>query len=569
VSTGPTRRRSHHIRTENVNLHTTFPRTFRLLKPRLGPTILAFVGAAGFVLAGGEIGWRYLVVQTAAVGAPLLALLLFLSVPISGSGSFSQWVKQRAGSTGYLYDGYQALTSPPGLLVRGVVPAVLLLLGSGAVGRLATQYWPGRWGVALGVGTFLLGIYGFIGWVDRIGRGLGRRRSPALPEQVKRLSMVQALSWTSLPKYPGEARGPQRPLVFVSSFNEGLDGYVGGFVEGMQETLSGPWGQAPGFPRVADGFRPFLEYVARTSHPIDHSFLAYPHLSVTDVRSALLLDRAYRSLRTAHLRTPFTTADFEQFLDRVRLALGSLPPPIVLDPAVRPIELCAGPAESENADPCKPSTAKTETTIFVSALPLPCDALDEVLDGIAELLPGGTDEGERIYEHARSPFNRVAGTHTARLLVVDRWVDPADPRARIRPRLHFEDERAEVRPIYDWLVFSAQFDNADGKAGIADWLRRVHDSIDKATIRKIWKPAASLIAAPGLDPGSADHFVALIQKSIEEPTVRVVDHEQNTVWDVLRAAHTHRLVTGYLVAQRDPHKGFLTRPRILPHRRCC
>lgn len=566
-SAAPVRQRGPHVRTENVNLHTTFPRRYRLLKLRFQPTIIAVGLVAGLSLIARSIGWRYLIAQTIVVGVPLLALAIYASAPWPETGSALQRIKQHAGANSWLYDGYQALRSPPGLAVRGVIVPLVIVLGSGLTGRLADTYWPGRWGPALAVTVFVIGLGSLPGWIDRVGRDLGRRRSPALPEQVKRLSMVQALSWTSLPRYPHEGRGPQRPLLFLSSFNEGLDGYVGGFVEGMQQTLNGPWGQAPRFPRVADGFRPFLEYVDRTSHPIDHSFLAYPHLSVTDVRNALHLERTYRSLRAAHRSDALTRADYEQFLDRVRLSLAALPLAPQLDPQVPPIELCTG-TTSQNADAKMTSTARTETTIFLSVLPFECSARHDVLDAIAglELTPTGQVERERIYHHARSPFNQVTGTHTARLLVVDEWRHPADPRRRTRPKLHFEDGRTGDQPTYDWLVFSAQFDNTSGDAGIGDWLGRAHAKIDPATVEKIWGPAADLVR-PSLDVRLREHFCELITETVREPTVRVVDHEQNTVWDVLRAVHTHRVVTQHLVTARDPYQQLLTATALLPHRK--
>ena len=486
-------------------------------------------------------------------------LLVATWFPLPGLGSFVQWLYQVIGANSWLYDSYQALRRGGVRTLAWIAAAVLLPPAFGV--SLLRLGWP--WWVRQGLAMVALAaiLWLLVLWADRTGRGLGRVRSPSLPQQVRRLSMVPALSWTPLPRYPGEGRGPQRPLVFVSTYNEGGAGYVGGFVENMRDSLRGPWGRAPGFPSTGDGFRPFIEFVSRTAHPIDHSYVAYPTFSVTDVRAALQLERGVRSLRDSLASgEQLSRARFNQFLARNRLSLGSLP---ALDPSIY--------SELWTADRTQTASRDRTTTILVSVLPFDrgdrwCKALK--VAGAIHQLPGGSPETNGIAAYRRSPFNRVSGTHVARLLVVDRWWEP--PFNVQRPQIHIQTEDGLPQPRYAWLLMSAQFDTTrPAVEGVRHWLADLHRVLGPEVVNAIWGPAASLWNAnarrarfrrhPPLDVENAADFAELVVAGRHEPLVQVIDHEENTVWDVMRALDTHRRVSQYLVANPNPDEAALRR----------
>lgn len=581
------------VRTENADLHTTFPRR-RSIFPKLAGGVVAvvvigLVGGTLKLIATGT-GYRFWLAQSGLLVFVAIVVLLLSVVALPGVGSIYQTVRQRIGATSWMYDLYQGLKASPGVVPR----LALSILG---------PYWASGfliWGLARGLSRFpgwtigpvaagaaalaaLLWLFWLsILWHDSTARDLGRGRNPALPEQVKRLSMVQALSWTKLPAYralesPGKS--PQRPMIFVSSFNEGYEGYVGGFIEGMEQSLNGPWGLSPGFPKVADGFRQFMEYVSRTSFPLDHSFFAFPHLSVVDIRNALAIDRSYRSLRyeiggkpgRPLQRGTLTQAKFDQFLARNPLAMmaipdrpqlwannqGNLPPPLELPPA-------RGGNEPPVVNGSKAANTKTTTTILVSAMPFDAAQADAVRAEIGELT-GGDPDRSGIDAHAESPFMNVPGTHIARLTVIAPWVD--EHTSVERPAIHVEQPNekgvtvAEVQPKDAWLLLSAQFDSIDDEGdddgGDKRWLEELYRALG-AHVSAIFGEAATF---RGLNPGFHNpcDFVKLVESGRHEPIVRVVDHPDCTIWDVLRSLITHREVTGFLRARQPglPPQGVL------------
>jgi hypothetical protein len=67
--------------------------------------------------------------------------------------------------------------------------------------------------------------------------------------------------------------------------------------------------------------------------------------------------------------------------------------------------------------------------------------------------------------------------------------------------------------------------------------------------------------------GDADEFADLILTGRRDPEVRMVDHHEVTVWDVMRALHTHRQVSGFLL-QAAPDQGadlLALQNVLLPH----
>jgi len=573
-----------HVRSENINLHTTFPRSRRFMSPTVG-IVLGLASALALLLPLLWLGWRLLVVQAVIIGIPVGLFALGCVFPLWESGSFYQRVRQEIGGRAWLLDMYRAVQRGPGpvpylrglMIWVGYVASGMVAKGLAKAGTWSAScpptWWPGwlpgrlspRWSlptwdlstwaqVPIAVASFLISLVLFIMWLDRLGRGRRRDRSPALPEEVERLSMVQALSWTSIGRYPGEKKGSQRPLIFVSTFNEGFEGYVGGFVEGMQGGLTGPWGLAPGFPHPRNGFRPFLEYVDRTSYPLDHSFIAYPHCSVVDIRNALALDRNFRSLSAEYDGGTLSAAKFRQFLSRSGLALAGVPDRPHLSPTVPPLEIVDQNDRSLDpptvGDPDRGgnvTASTTTTTIFLSVLPLATHADANKVRYAIRSMPGGFPEANGIYAHAHSPFMWAWGTHLARLTVVTHWTDiDGDPHLP----LYFEDESDAPQPEHAWLLFSAQFDtvNAGGANGVREWLLRVHTALGAGNVNEIWGTAAAAAKGhEGIDVNDANDWAdLLLENGRHEPLVRQVDHHDNTMWDVLRSLYTHREVTSYL-----------------------
>ena len=538
------------VRTENIDLHTTFPRKRKFFG-------WFSAGVSGLFTAGALVapmfvfGWAVLIVQALLVAIPVAVGVIGSFVALPESGSLFQRIKQEIGGHAWQIDLYRALGSGVSIQARGAVILVIYAL-SGGIGWFLDRWLPLGVSMAAAIVVFVWMLCGFVAWLDWTMRGFGQRRSLSLPEEVHRLSMVQALSWTSLANYPGETKKrSQRPLIFVSSFNEGFDGYVGGFVEGMAGDLAGPWGEAPGFPEVSEGFRPFLEYVDRASFPLEHSFVAYPHCSVVDIRNALQLDRNYRSLRYELGGQMLTSARFDQFMARSRLALAAIPSRAQLVPKL-PGDPTPQLEIPKNGNAPVPMTVEgatatnrgTTTTILLSVLPFDLKHADVVRKAI-RTLPGGFADATGVYAHVDSPFMQVRGTHLARLAVVA----PRTVGGDFFEAIHFEDPRVNEQPHFAWLLFSAQFDTVKEEGGVQDWLQRSHDALEQSTngsIKAIWGKAADLIA-PSVNLDNSYRWANLVLSGRHEPLIRQVDHPENTVWDVLRSLHTHRAVTGYLV----------------------
>ena len=556
------------VRTENVNLHTTYGRRLGIWwQAAAVGSLIVMGGVVAALLLNGVSVWSWLVPVGTVVLIAVVATFVLVA-PWFDSGDWLQLLRQKIGAINWLIDFWYAFRQPLTVLVAFVV-ALVAAVAIGPIAVWAIDRWIQPlgpvWQLLISTAIFIGALIVWILTLDRRARGRGRYRRRVLPAEVDRLSRVQALSWTRLGRYRNRVGedSPQRPLVFVTSFNEGFDGYVGGFVEGMGQSLGGPWGLAPGFPMVKDGFRPFLEYVDRTSYPLDHSFFAYPHLSVVDVRNALHIDRAHRSFVGTAAASDATPGDIDQFLNRIRLAMPSIPARPILDVGVEPqLEIQKlQPAANDPGpvDRAKAAGPTTTTHIVVGAVPFPKAAEPEVRAAI-RALSGGFDAAQGLKAHVDSPFSKIKGTHTARLTVVWEWEQTtSDGGTKARPPFHFEDmpkgeTHDTVQPKDAWLVLAAQFDGVvDGGEAMDDWLREMFDQLEvdaQGSAKDIWGPAfAESGGTRPLDAASLAHFLA---PELRTPDAMMIDHRETTVWDVIRSLATHRAVTEFLTSNPRP-----------------
>jgi hypothetical protein len=88
-------------------------------------------------------------------------------------------------------------------------------------------------------------------------------------------------------------RRPGPPaLLFLTSFDGSSIQYIEAFVRVVPVRISLLYGGAKGFPG-ARRFGPINRYIAESSHPVDHFWMAHPEASTRMVGQALALKAAY------------------------------------------------------------------------------------------------------------------------------------------------------------------------------------------------------------------------------------------------------------------------------------
>lgn len=523
------------IRNLNINLLTQFPRKTALadqlgaLTGKIPVKVIAgaaLVLAVGVIIALAVLGWWCW--ATVVLVAAVAFLAVTMLVPVPGSGSFLQWVKFQGASRAHVLDMFTAfhrarwwvkLVPAVILVVAGVLSTVICV----AVGAVLGQVIAG----VVAALVLVVGTFAFLVLLDWLARDLAGHRFWPLPGQIHRLSMVHALSWTTLATFPGEGKQAYRPLLFVSSFNEAFDGYVGGFVEGLGAGLEVPWGLSPNFPDVKDGFRPFLEYVERTEAELHHSFSAYPHLNADDVRSTLHLDRSLRSLLLQHDDPPPQAGRIDQFLSEIQQSIASVPDS---PSGLGVVPDAPGSTAFRPENPFGRSIdVSAEHEILIVVVPFDKDGAQEGINAILNL-PGGEPAIGGSLAAEDSPFRDVEGTHFARMSVVT--------------EMHYEPPApADAVGLGDraWFVLAAHIDV--GRAPRTDrwsdtWAGACWDALAAENFDWGWMKAAK--------PADRQQFVNMVHDHRREPIVEQIDHPAASTWQVLRAVETARQLAAAL-----------------------
>jgi uncharacterized protein (DUF433 family) len=311
-------------------------------------------------------------------------------------------------------------------------------------------------------------------WIARRPRwqaeNLARSRPQAI--QLKRLNFIHAARWVDVkrfPKFPRSSRlhstrepfEPYQWTLFLSNLNQGWEPYLQAFLDSFGSGIHTIWGESldyPGYPRPMTR-SDLNEWITHRLPPTEVYYGAYPHLTTNDVRCCL---RVHRELESARLdfkaiRESYDIVGDETIssTDRIDLQAIRMRDRYPDSNAARLaqaeaqrlaerlqhclVDLAPAPEGWPNYPDFKPKVPRPEDatglTGFVSLMPIRRGAELEVVKRLRKLAGPCND----------SPFRQVAGTHFARLTVIDR--DRA-----------VEHPGRAMRLENSWLLFSADVD---------------------------------------------------------------------------------------------------------------
>ena len=145
------------------------------------------------------------------------------------------------------------------------------------------------------------------------------------------LSFIEFARWVIIPRHrlPFLGRGQQREdltydyLLFFSNFNGTWNQYIDAFSAVLSKRLNLVWRWSEKFP----GALPvtlFKQYIAHVQFDTDYYYVAYPHATANDVKSAHIVQAAFDQLsQTAAGCTPDQFADaYRDFVLKVQTHLG-------------------------------------------------------------------------------------------------------------------------------------------------------------------------------------------------------------------------------------------------------
>jgi hypothetical protein len=78
-------------------------------------------------------------------------------------------------------------------------------------------------------------------------------------------------------------------MYFESNFNGGWEEYIDAFSHILTSGMAAFWGSSYGFPKALP-VGPFKEYIQDNETEASHYYSAYPHATITMIKSALELD---------------------------------------------------------------------------------------------------------------------------------------------------------------------------------------------------------------------------------------------------------------------------------------
>lgn len=338
-------------------------------------------------------------------------------------------------------------------------------------------------------------------------------RTPPQTAQLKRLNFLHSAGWYAVGRFP-RAGGPResrqrRWMLFCSNFNQSWESYVQSFLDVLADGIYTTWGSSldfPAFPNPGSRYE-MVEWYETKLVPTQHYYSAYPWAATSDVRASL---RAGRELIAFALG--------QSGLQRI---VGSSTPhdsnrrrslPTEVEGLVVRLQHCIVPLDLPAELPqvaLAPTTANGMGNV-VSLLPIAAGREQAVLDALQHL------------SEAPSPFQRIAGTHFARLAVIDR---------NDVGRAH--QQGFQLRR--SWLVLAADYDHqVDGR-------RRAERRPQERSERHRF--LSSVMAAPGLSevwdacglPISPSHRDELAEEGVVRPMILFQDYPDRTLREVLDA----------------------------------
>lgn len=345
-----------------------------------------------------------------------------------------------------------------------------------------------------------------------------------LPLSFKRLNFLHTANFASIDRFGrfGQQRESRRRrwMVFCGNFNQEWTPYFEAFVDMLAGGVHTAWGAAleyPGYPEPGTR-NALLVWLDARLPPTIHYYCAYPNASTNDIRAALRVNREVRSFAANEhpMYGPRATAQaFEQLLTGLQHCLvrrWAGPPSAVRQP---PHVLLA-------PDDC------TGMSGFVALVPILPDEAHAAREAIRAL-------GDDL---SNSPFQGVAGTHFARLALLEQ---SASGYKHIEPALR-----------NTWLLFCADFDGHFDESEysarrikwreFAAYARRL-DQCD--ALHEVWKHCHGY-------PGKGEAFGGWLWKGVAKRFVMYRDYPDTTLREICQALQTMDDVQALISDGRQP-----------------
>jgi|SRR5580692_12327561 hypothetical protein len=147
------------------------------------------------------------------------------------------------------------------------------------------------------------------------------------------LSFIEFARWVVIPRhrFPFMGRGQQKEdltydyLLFFSNFNGTWNQYIDAFADVLSDRLNLVWRWSEKFPGSVP-VTPFKQYIASVQFDTDYYYVAYPHATANDVKSAHIVQSSLDSLseKAAQCSPTEFAAEYLRFVLQVQSHLGEI-----------------------------------------------------------------------------------------------------------------------------------------------------------------------------------------------------------------------------------------------------
>ena len=147
------------------------------------------------------------------------------------------------------------------------------------------------------------------------------------------LSFIEFARWVVIPRhrFPFMDRGQQKEdltydyLLFFSNFNGTWNQYIDAFADVLSDRLNLVWRWSEKFPGSVP-VTPFKQYIASVQFDTDYYYVAYPHATANDVKSAHIVQSSLDSLseKAAQCSPTEFAAEYLRFVLQVQSHLGEI-----------------------------------------------------------------------------------------------------------------------------------------------------------------------------------------------------------------------------------------------------
>ena len=328
----------------------------------------------------------------------------------------------------------------------------------------------------------------------------------SLERQLKTFDFLHTARWVAVQRFPRVSPYQRRErfgvrwLLYTGNFDGEWRPYFHTFMEAMGEGVYDIWGQSIGYPKFpAPGTANALQVWLDTRiPPSQHYYVAYPHVTTSDIRAALRVRREVCSLAvelTARDLGASAVAVVTRAFDAVAARVRHCVQPIGAPPWPQP-----------------PALANGSIRGFVAIFPLR-PGHEPLLKSAIEELPIGS---------AASPFRRVPGTHFARLALLHRDVVGRHPRTFVPLR-------------NSYLLFAADVDGEGSASRSAErYARSMYRTIPDE-VRAVWSHCLGFE-----DVDDDQHFGHLAARCRCRILREFIDYPEESLRSILTALASQR-----------------------------